>query len=132
MHFSRDSCVTDFCSCKIGIPYVLYITDFCSCKIGIPYVLYITDFGSCKIGIPYALYINSVLESLCMSFTLGFGLLPRSRSLFRTRLYRSLPWCRSSSIHAVVREVLSCAHKKITIVRGTPQLFNKMEAEISK
>jgi hypothetical protein len=26
MHFSRDCCVTDFCSCKIGIPYVLYIS----------------------------------------------------------------------------------------------------------
>jgi hypothetical protein len=26
MRSSRDSCVTDFCSCKIGIPYILYIT----------------------------------------------------------------------------------------------------------
>jgi len=25
MRFFRDSCVTDFCSCKIGIPYILYI-----------------------------------------------------------------------------------------------------------
>ena len=26
MRFSRDSCVTDFCSCKIGIQYILYIS----------------------------------------------------------------------------------------------------------
>jgi len=87
MHFSRDSCVTDFCSCKIGIQYVLYITDFCSCKIGIQYVLYITDFCSCKIGIQHVLYISSVLESSCMPYTLGFGFLRRS----------------TSSIHGVVR-----------------------------
>ena len=27
MHFFRDGCVTDFCSCKIGIQYILYITS---------------------------------------------------------------------------------------------------------
>ena len=27
MHFFRDSCVTDFCSCKIGIQYILYISS---------------------------------------------------------------------------------------------------------
>ena len=26
MRFFRDCCVTDFCSCKIGIPYILYIS----------------------------------------------------------------------------------------------------------
>jgi hypothetical protein len=26
MHFFRDCGVTDFCSCKIGIPYILYIS----------------------------------------------------------------------------------------------------------
>ena len=35
--------VADICSCKIGIPYILYITDFCSCKIGIQYILYISS-----------------------------------------------------------------------------------------
>ena len=27
MHFFRDGRVTDFCSCKIGIQYILYITS---------------------------------------------------------------------------------------------------------
>jgi hypothetical protein len=27
MHFFRDGCVTDFCSCKIGIQYILYISS---------------------------------------------------------------------------------------------------------
>ena len=27
MYFFRDGCVTDFCSCKIGIQYILYITS---------------------------------------------------------------------------------------------------------
>ena len=27
MRFFRNGCVTDFCSCKIGIPYILYISS---------------------------------------------------------------------------------------------------------
>jgi len=27
MHFFHDDCITDFCSCKIGIPYILYISS---------------------------------------------------------------------------------------------------------
>ncbi len=27
MRFFRNGCVTDYCSCKIGIPYILYINS---------------------------------------------------------------------------------------------------------
>jgi hypothetical protein len=34
MRFFRDGCVTDFCSCKIGIPYVLYISSVLTKTLG--------------------------------------------------------------------------------------------------
>ena len=112
MHFFRDGCVTDFCSCKIGIQYILYITSVLD-KIAW------SDFEQALPGPK-----GGGHDCMDAGGRATQERLPRKPGVILmvdlyTAVLDSSSRLRSTScFHAVVRAVLPCPHEKITIFRG--------------
>ena len=72
MHFFRDGCVTDFCSCKIGIQYILYITSVLESS-WLTYTLRFSTLapgfvlGNCSVFVPDATLPIPSMESSCIA-----------------------------------------------------------------
>ena len=129
MHFFRDGCVTDFCSCKIGIPYILYISSVLD-KIAW------SDFEQALPGPKGGGHAcmdaggRATQEQLprkpgvILMYDLYTAVLDSGSRLRSTSCDpHGCGKCQSDvgtslAFHAVVRAVLPCHHEKITIFRG--------------
>ena len=137
MHFFRDGCVTDFCSCKIGIQYILYISSVLesSCM---PYTLRFSTLAPGFVLPPASMQSSTLAPGFVLGNCSCIALPPasmQSSAIAPALLYHRHPWRRTScdphgcgkcqsdvgtslAFHAVVRAVLPCPHEKITIFRG--------------